>query len=284
VSPLPILALLVNLAASARAAPTAEEQRLFTEGNKAFEAGDARGAEHAFRDGYVIAHDPAFLVRMAEAEEKAGAPAEAAATYRRYLREAPDAADAADIEQRIARLAPPAAPREHDPDGPTHELGSGVAPTLPTAPAPRPERVAAIGDAEAARHATDDGDSGWNRYNVTAMTATGVTAVLLGTAAFFGAQASSKEGDVNRLLKYRDQTTGVPVTYSSVARQYESALADGQRDAHDARVALLCAAGAATVAAVFFVIDGFRTGEAAVAIAPTPGGSGGGGLTAAWRF
>jgi hypothetical protein len=283
VSPFPILALLVNLTASARAAPTAEEQRLFTDGNNALEAGDARGAEHAFRDGYAIAHDPAFLVRMAEAEEKAGAPGEAVATYRRYLREAPDASDAADIEQRVARLAPPPAAPAHDADGPTHELGSGVTPALPTAPAPRPERAPAIGDAETARPAPDDGDSGWNRYNITAMTATGVTAALLGTAAFFGAQASSKEGDVNRLLKYRDQTTGVPATYSSVARQYESALADGQRDAHDARVALLCAAGAATVAAVFFVIDGLRTGEATVAIAPAASGSGGG-LTAAWRF
>jgi hypothetical protein len=281
VSPLPVLALLVNLAASARAAPTAEEQRLFTEGNKAFEAGDARGAERAFREGYGIAHDPAFLVRMAEAEEKAGAPAEAAETYRRYLREAPNASDRADIEQRIARLAPLAAPAApaHDPDGPTHELGSGVAPTLPTAPAPR--ATAAVGDAETARPATDDGDSGWNRYNITAMSAAGVTAVLLGTAAFFGAQASSKEGDVNRLLGFRDETTGVPVVYSSVARQYDSAVADGRRDAHDARLALLGAAGAAAVAAVFFVIDGLRTGDAGVALAPVGSGAT---FAAAWRF
>ena len=46
-------------------------------------------------------------------------------------------------------------------------------------------------------------DSGWNRYNATAVIASGVTLALLGTAAFYGAEASSKEGDINRLVTYR---------------------------------------------------------------------------------
>ncbi|HTA18465.1 MAG TPA: hypothetical protein VK989_04195, partial [Polyangia bacterium] len=97
-----IAAVLMTLAAS----PTPDEQRLFADGLKAFDAGDARGAERAWKEGYAVAHDPAFLVRIGEAEEKADAPAEAVDTYRRYLREAPDASDRADIEQRIGRLAP----------------------------------------------------------------------------------------------------------------------------------------------------------------------------------
>ena len=97
---------MLALAASPARAPSPDEQRLYDEGLQAFQAGDARAAEKAWKAGYAVAHDPAFLVRIGEAQEKAGAPADAAESYRRYLREAPDAADRADIEQRIARLAP----------------------------------------------------------------------------------------------------------------------------------------------------------------------------------
>lgn len=276
---LPLLGL-----AAARPAPTAEEQRLFAEGVSALAAGDAMAAAHAFRDGYGVARDPAFLPRMAEAQEKAGAPAEALETYRRYLREAPDASDRADIEQRIARLAPPP-PARVGGDTPA-EFGAAVNPTLPSPQSP-PARRAVIGDPEPARPTATDGGSGWNRYNVTAMSAAGATVLLLGTAAFFGAQASSKESDVNRLQSFHDEKTLAPVPYSTVAQQYESALADGRRDAHDARLALLAAAGAGVVAAVFFVIDAHHAAESAVAFAPAPVSTSGGtgaALTASWRF
>jgi hypothetical protein len=294
---LQLLTVLLTLAASARGVPSAEEQRLFAEGLKAFDAGDARAAERAWKEGYAVAHDPAFLVRIGEAEEKAGAPAEAADTYRRYLREAPDAADRADIEQRLARLAPPgAAPAPsaaHEPAEPTHEFGA--APTASDAPAPTtsPASTAApppvvargvtVGDTESAGGPNAAQDSGWNRYNVTAMTATGVTVILLGAAAFFAAEASSKEGDVDRLLTNRDEATGAPVAYSTVAGQYQSALSDGRRDARDAKLALAGAAGAAVVAAVFFVLDGLHPAEASVALAPTPEGAGAVGAFA-WTF
>jgi hypothetical protein len=269
-----IAAVLMTLAAS----PTPDEQRLFADGLKAFDAGDARGAERAWKEGYAVAHDPAFLVRIGEAEEKAGAPAEAVDTYRRYLREAPDASDRADIEQRIGRLAPApsATPAPAPPvDGATHDFGAPPAATPPTAPAP------ALDDSESARAAKADEDSGWTRYNITAMTATGVTVILLGTAAFFGAEASSKESDVNRLLTNRDEVTGTPVRYSSVAGQYQSAMSDGRSDAHDARLALVGAAGTAVVAAVFFVLDGLHPTLAKVAVAPTSSGAVG---AFAWSF
>ena len=114
------------------------------------------------------------------------------------------------------------------------------------------------------------------------MAAAGASVLLLGTAAFFAAEAGSHESDVNRLQSFRDQTTGAPVPYSTVARQYESALADGRSDAHDARLALLGAAGAAAVSIVFFVIDAHHTDEPTVAFAPSRGG--GGAFLAAWRF
>jgi hypothetical protein len=280
---LPALAALVMLAAAARGAPSAEEQRLYAQGLAAWNAGDARGAERAWADGYRVARDPAFLVRMAEAEEKAGASAEARETYRRYLREAPDASDRADIEARIAKLSPTekpasAAPTPDDGDQPG-ELGGTAAPEPPAAPAPR----AAAVDLEPARKPADDAGSGWNRYNVTAMSAAGATVLLLGTAAFFGAEAASKESDVNRLQGFRDEKTQMPIAYSKVASQYEAALADGRRDAHDARLALIGAAGAAAVSVVFFALDAHLSREATVAVAPTSTAAGAT-LVAAWRF
>ncbi|HTA18246.1 MAG TPA: hypothetical protein VK989_03085, partial [Polyangia bacterium] len=148
-------------------------------------------------------------------------------------------------------------------------------------PAAAPPPAPALGDSESARAAKADEDGGWTRYNITAMTATGVTVILLGTAAFFGAEASSKESDVNRLLTNRDEVTGAPVRYSSVAGQYQSAMSDGRSDAHDARLALVGAAGTAVVAAVFFVLDGLHPAEAKVALAPTSSGAVG---ALAWSF
>ncbi|HEY6475701.1 MAG TPA: hypothetical protein VI456_03915, partial [Polyangia bacterium] len=134
----------------------------------------------------------------------------------------------------------------------------------------------------------DEADSGWNRYNATAVIASGVTLVLLGTAAVYGAAASSKESDVNRLINYRFP----PTPYSSVAAEYTSAMADGARDAHNARVALVAAAATGVVAAVGFVLDGLLTPSEspaapatapAVSFAPLPGGHGAFGGWA-WRF
>jgi hypothetical protein len=270
------------LAAAARGAPSAEEQRLYAEGLAAWNAGDARGAERAWSEGYRVARDPAFLVRMGEAEEKAGAPAEARETYRRYLREAPDAADRADIEARIARLTREGAPSRPTPDDDAErpgELGGGARPPPPPGAAPAAPAAAPAVDVEPARKPGDEGGTGWNRYNVTAMSAAGATVVLLGVAAFFGAKASSAESDINRLVGFRDQDTGAPFPYSQVARQYESAMSDGHRYAHDARLALVGAAGTAAISAVFFVLDAHFGHEASLAFAPTSGG-----LVAAWSF
>ena len=116
---------MLALAASPARAPSPDEQRLYDEGLQAFQAGDARAAEKAWKAGYAVARDPAFLVHIGEAQEKAGAPVEAADSYRRYLREAPDAADRADIEQRLARLAGTATPTAATPSEPSSETPGG---------------------------------------------------------------------------------------------------------------------------------------------------------------
>src|SRR5262245_28997095 len=143
---LPLVAVLLALAGGARPAPTPEEQRLYEQGARALQAGDGQAAEAAWQQGYALGHDPAFLVPIGEAQEKAGAPARALESYRRYLREAPDAADRADIEQRIARLAPTstaavAKPEQVEPVGElgaTTPPGAGGPPPAPTPAATAP--------------------------------------------------------------------------------------------------------------------------------------------------
>ncbi len=293
-----ILVALLALGGSPQRTPTPDEVRLYDEGTRALAAGDARAAEKAWRAGYEIAHDPAFLVHLGEAEEKAGETTEAIDSYRRYLREVPDASDRADIEQRLTRLAPAApapapAPKVETPG----EFGgtppaSTQAPAPPAAPPPAGAPAAANATHVDAEHPAgqEQEDSGWNRYNTTAVIASGVTIALLGTAAFYGAEASSKEGDINRLVTFRFP----PPQYSSVAATYTSDLADGKSDAHTSRILLLTAAGTGLVAAVFFVLDAVRTPSepapaapvlpaVSVSIAPTGSGLGAQGAWS-WRF
>ena len=295
-----VLVALLALGGSPQRTPTPDEARLYDEGTRALAAGDARAAEKAWRAGYEIAHDPAFLVHLGEAEEKAGETAEAVESYRRYLREAPDASDRADIEQRLARLAPAApaptaAPKVETPGEfggtpPASTPAPGAVP--PAAPPPAGPPAAANAAHVDAEHPAghEEEDSGWNRYNTTAVIASGVTIALLGTAAFYGAEASSKEGDINRLITFRFP----PLQYSSVSATYMSDMADGKSDAHASRILLLTAAGTGVVAALFFVLDAVRTPSepapaapvlpaVSVSIAPTGSGLGAQGAWS-WRF
>lgn len=280
---LAFIALLAALAATPTRAPSPEEQRLYDEGVRALQAGDARAAEKAWRNGYAVGRDPAFLVYIGEAQEKAGAPAEAADSYRRYLRDVPDAADRADIEQRLARLAPAATPQPQPGAAePVGELGAGQSATPTLGPKPGFSPDARRVDTEQPTGKAQADDAGWNRYNMTAMISSGAALLLLGTAGFYAASAASDADDVNRLVTYRSETS-TPLTYSTVAAQYEQAMADGERNDRNAKIALIAAGGAAAVAAVFFVLDAKLGGEPAVAVVPAGKGvAATGGWT--WRF
>jgi hypothetical protein len=279
-----ILAAVFGLAAGR--APSADEQRLYEEGLRALQAGDARGAEKSWKAGYSIARDPAFLVPIGEAQEKAGAPGEAVDSYRRYLREAPDAADRADIEQRIARLTP-AAPAPAPAASPAETPGEfGATPSTPSLAPPGGPLAGRVpmpaADAERPVSAAPK-DSGWNRYNITAVASASAAVLLLGTAALFAAQASSAESDVNRLIRFRDPSTGAPLPYSTIADQYEQATADGPRNERNAQIALIGSAVAAAVSATFFVLDAKLGAAPALAVAPAGRGVvATGGLQ--WRF
>jgi hypothetical protein len=264
------------LAAAPGKPPSAEETRLFEEGMRALEAGNPRDADQAWRAGYALGKDPAFLVRMGEAEEKAGLPAEAADSYRRYLRAAPDAADRAEIEQRLARLdpaggtaagTPPVAGAAETPGS----FGGGAAATPSPVPAPAPGQTpAAARDDETARRATETEERGWTPFNVTAWIASGATVLLLGAAAYFAASAGSEKDDVNRLLRYQDQMTGAPLEYHTVADRYQAAIHDGQRHDRLAKEVLVAAAGTTLVATVFFILDAVVSPDEKAAPAERP--------------
>jgi hypothetical protein len=270
------------------AQPSPEEQRLFAEGMKAFEAGNPREAEKAWKAGYQVGRDAAFLVRIAEAQEKAGAPAEALESYRRYVREAPDAADRAEIEQRINRLAPgstPAPPAGEAAEVPGTFGGGGdpAAATPGSTPPPGPGAGAPGGRATdqetSLEPRTHDTPSGWNALNITAWISVAVAATLLGAAGFYATSAASKKDDVNRLLFYRDELTGQPLEYSEVAAQFQAAMDDGRRYDRYAKASLIAAGAAAAVATVFFILDETREGRTpGVAVTPIPDRAGGGSL------
>jgi len=267
------------LAAVPGKAPSVEETRLFDEGTRALQAGNPREAEKAWRAGFALGKDPAFLVHMGEAQEKAGQPAEAADSYRRYLRAAPDAADRDEIEQRIARLAPagegapavgaapPALAGAPETPGAFGAGASAPGPAASASPAaPAPAATGATGpardDETAAREEADHEEHGWTPYNVTAWVATGATVLLLGVSGYYAALSGSDKDDVNLLLRYQNPDTGALLEYQTVAARYESAIRAGQRDEQRAKDALYVAAGAAVVATTFFILDSvMRPGE-----------------------
>jgi hypothetical protein len=310
----PVALVVLTFAAAAQRAPSPEEQRAFVEGLRLFEAGDARGAERVWKAGYAAGHDPAFLVRIGEAQEKAGAPKQAAESYEQYLRESPDAADREEIEARIRRLGPSSSAKsslrgqdrgqgegDHETPGEMYPPGAAPAPvpvpvptqgpagsgpaastpsqTTPANAAPggtgtgagagteragpsaqnRPERGQAS-HAQVRDDSDDDlglieNDVPRSRLNGVAWIATGVTALLLGVAAFYGASAAEKAGDANRLLTYADQTTSVPQEYALHAAQYEEDVRLGRRDDRLAKGFAIAAGVTAVAAAVLFITD-----------------------------
>jgi TM2 domain-containing membrane protein YozV len=70
--------------------------------------GDRSSAREQLRQaGALDPRDPDLAYQLARANDAAGAPADAAAEYCRYLSLAPDGAEAAEARERVAILAPP---------------------------------------------------------------------------------------------------------------------------------------------------------------------------------
>ena len=204
------------LLAAAGKPPSAEEQRLFDEGAKAMQAGDAQAADKAWRAGYAIAKDPAFLVHMGEAEEKAGQPAEGARPT--------------DATSRCARCVGPRGDRAAA--GAPRPRGSARRPRPPRrtrsrarsararpcrcrgATSPLPPRVGARGARRRDRPPRQRRQGlGLERVQHHRLDRDRRDGDALGAAAYYAASAGSAKDDVNQFLRYRDQVTGAPLEY-----------------------------------------------------------------------
>jgi len=154
----------------------------------------------------------------------------------------------------------PAAPPPQTASPPSSSPPPPPSPAFAHPPAPAPPQVS---DDEELRAFVDESAPPRSRLNTAAWIGSGVTVLLLGTAAFFGAKASERNGDVNRLLGNFDEKTGVPSEYAQVASQYEQAVSDGRHDDRMAKGFAVAAGVAAAASVVLFVVDALRAPEAA---------------------
>jgi len=108
------LLLLLLLCVAPTRADEARKRRvadLVAVGTRHFQAGEYDEAVKALEAAYALEANPLFLFNIAQAQRKAGRPAEALAGYRRFLAVAPSSPLAPEAEQRVAELsAPPPAP------------------------------------------------------------------------------------------------------------------------------------------------------------------------------
>jgi hypothetical protein len=135
--------------------------------------------------------------------------------------------------------------------------GQPAAPAAATAPTG--QRADEDHRAEDLRALADEDGGPRSRANVAAWVTTGISAALLGVAAFYGASASEKSGDANRLSTYRDPGSGVPLEYASVASAYEEDLRVSRRDDSIAKGFLISAAVTVAATVGLFIIDAVVT-------------------------
>lgn len=148
-----ILATLSLVLAGATLAPSAEGQPrvadespearaavMFHEGVELYRAGEFVQAAVLFQRAHELDPDPVLLFNLARAREAANEHAAAAATYERYLREAPEVEDRAAIEALVRNLRERAEQRA---------ALSEEAPAPPRRPSAAPWVVLAIGGATA---------------------------------------------------------------------------------------------------------------------------------------
>jgi tetratricopeptide (TPR) repeat protein len=76
--------------APAMAADLEQGRAAFAEGQKAYLAGDYRGALTWFKNGYAQTQDPAFLLNMAQCHRSLGEASKALTMFRLYLKSAPE--------------------------------------------------------------------------------------------------------------------------------------------------------------------------------------------------
>jgi tetratricopeptide (TPR) repeat protein len=293
-SPTPGMRLLVMLAlallapiattpiAHAQAKPDFEAARKhYLDAREAMARGDREAAIKEYIAAYEITKDPTLFRQIAQAYEAEGRRTEAAVYYRRYLAEAKTPPDAEDIRARIARLDKEASAASPPPTGAppaTPSAAETPAPAGAPPPVPAPETTPP---------SFQDETGGWQR--TTAWISVGLAAVLLTTGSVLGTAALSRQDDIQRLVDFRDPTTGLPKPFTgTVAQDYKDRADEGNKLDTYAKAAFIGAGVAAAAATLFFILDATSGRKAppergSARVAPVIG-KGTAGLVAGWEF
>ena len=173
----------VLLLLSVAHADTARESRakaLFLDGRSAYERGDYQKAYDAFKESYLLSHEPALLYNISSALQGLKRPHEAAEALRSFIRLQPDDPDRAEMEKRIRTLEEEQRllDSERRPAPPRPEVHEALMPSaMLTAPAP----------------ISDDAEKRHHKRVVTAVVVSVVVAVLAGTAIGLGVGLSQSK-------------------------------------------------------------------------------------------
>ena len=256
-------------------------KRHYLAGKEASANGDYDAAVREYILAYDITKDPSLFRQIGVAYETGGKRAEAAIYYRRFLAEAKPGAETEDVRARLAAIegrkteAPATRPAkaEHMPPEPPRlpppETEPAAPEPAPLVPPPLPS--------------FSEGEGRWK--HTTAWIFVGLAAVGATTGAVLTASAKGREEDIQRLIDFRDPTTGLANAYTgSTKTDYENKKSEGEDLARFATISFIGAGVCAGVATLFFVLDATRAVPAEkVSIAPYAG-PGGAGLVAGWGF
>jgi hypothetical protein len=250
-----LLATVVMLAAATASGQDLNSARKhFEAGSQAYAKGDFPRAEVEFRAAFAITKDPLLYYNIGQSQQQRGHLEDAIKSYKAYLAGVPDAEDRVDVEKLIRKLeadlaGPPTAPpmplRPLGPDAGPAAGTTGTTPERPAAPASQPE------------------DDHRSRRQVAWITG-GAALVLVVVGGVMSGLSSSKASDANKLLSQRD-AGGLPLRFSTVADQYNSAKDDAAKYGGVAIAMYSLAAVAAGVSVYLFL-----TGKSGPATAEKP--------------
>jgi hypothetical protein len=270
-----LVVLLAATAAWGQAPPDYDAaKRHYLAGKEASTRGDHEAAVREYILAYDITKDPTLFKQIGAAYEAQGKKLEATIYYRRFLAEAKPGAEVEDVKARLVVLeghAPATAPAAREP----------LPPEPPKLPPPETEEPPAAAATQAPLPSFAETEGRWQR--TTAWIFVGLAAIGTTTGAVLATSAVGRKEDIQRLIDFRDPSTGQPNAYTGSTRtDYENKSSEGENLSKWATISFVGAGVCAGAATLFFILDASRTPEK-VSVAPyaAPGNAG---IVAAWGF
>ena len=282
--------ILAALATVADAQPAPDRERA----KALYQAAEAAMREARYEDAirdygaaYELAKDPAFLYKLASANERAGKCELAVTYYRRYLRDGKPKEDFAKLTRTriVACGGDPDAPAEPDPGAPKPDPGGAAPPPDPAdAPAKQPDAGAPAKQPAAGAPAKPDATgapakpdpaaappppAARGRHNGPWLLVGGSLAFAT-VGAVLAYSANAAERDVEDLYV---GLNGTPPPFNSTTRRlYDDAIAEGRRYQTLSIVSFSLAGAMALGAGLWFALD--RGEQVTVTPAVAPGAAG----------